>query len=691
LYIGGNRRGSNSNTVILSIPSGAENQPPTAIAGPDRTVHVGGTAQLNGSGTDPDQGDAISAYRWEIKSKPDGSSASLSNATLPNPTMMLDKEGPYVLSLVVTDSRGAVSAPDEVVISTLNSKPTADAGPDQVIKFLNTPVQLDGSKSSDPDQDLLTYSWTLIRPLNSNAALSDATAVSPTLVPDIYGKYEVQLIVSDGWQNSATDTVIITCENVRPVANAGPDQVIKVIGATVTLDSSLSSDANEDQLTCRWSLTKPDGTPGQLSDPAAAKPTFVADMQGEYLARLIVNDGQLDSEAATVKITFNNVAPVANAGDDQSIKQPGDTVTLQGSATDANGDTTLTYAWSFTSKPDESKALLENSGTLMPTFKADLYGDYVVLLTVSDGFGGIGTDTVNISFQNVAPKADAGPDQAVNFYNAQVSLDGSASHDENGDTLSYSWAFTQKPPGSLATPEGFDTATPSFRADLHGDYMVLLTVSDGFGGTATDSVTVSFNNLPPTASATGGGAYSVGQRVILNGIDSSDPNHDSLTYKWSLLSVPAGSAAVIADPSASAISLYLDARGQYEVQLVVNDGVVDSPPATVLITATLDTQAVTVAIQDLQQVTICGLAPTAFKNSTMKNTLINKLSSVVANIEAGKYQEALGQLQHDLLSKTDGCATSGAPDKNDWIKSCEEQAAVYQELQKIITMLQQLQ
>ena len=75
--------------------------------------------------------------RWEITSKPTGSSADLSDPNLPNPTMTLDKEGTYVLSLVVTDSRGAASAPDEVIISTLNSKPTADAGPDQVITFLN--------------------------------------------------------------------------------------------------------------------------------------------------------------------------------------------------------------------------------------------------------------------------------------------------------------------------------------------------------------------------------------------------------------------------------------------------------------------------------------------------------------------------------------------------------------------------
>jgi hypothetical protein len=667
------------------------NTPPTANAGPDQTVHVGGTATLNGSGTDPDPGDSIMAYSWTMSSTPSGSGAQLSDPAVANPSFILDKEGQYVLKLVVTDSHGAQSAADEVIISTQNSAPVANAGPDQAITIIGTEVRLDGTASSDSDQDQLSYQWTLItRPPESNAALNDPIVVRPTFTPDKYGRYEAQLVVNDGWQSSDADIVVITFENVKPVANAGPDQSITVIRSTVTLDGSKSTDANGDQLSYQWSLTKPDGTPGQLSDPAAVKPAFVADIHGDYLAQLIVSDGLLSSELDTIKVSFTNVAPVAEAGDPQSITLIGATVTLQGSASDANGDS-LTYAWSFTVTPNGSAATLNNAHTLTPDFKADVYGDYVAQLTVIDSFGGSATDTATISFTNVAPVADAGPDQSVEFYNTTVTLDGSQSHDENGDKLTYAWSLTSRPPGSSATLAGAATAAPSFVADLHGDYIVQLSVSDGFLNSPTDTVTVSFNNLAPTASAAGSGAYPVGQTVTLDGSASSDLNNDPLTYKWSLLSAPAGSAAVIADPAAPVTSLTLDAKGQYQVQLVVNDGAADSPAANVSLTATLDSQAVIVAIQDVQQVTIANLDPTVFKNSNMKNTMINKLSSVAANIEAGKYQEALGQLQHDLLAKTDGCATSGAPDKNDWIKFCENQAAVYQELQQIITMLQQLQ
>ena len=76
----------------------------------------------------------------------------------------------------------------------------------------------------------------------------------------------------------------------------------------------------------------------------------------------------------------------------------------------------------------------------------------------------------------------------------------------------------------------------------------------------------------------------------------------------------------------------------------------------------------------------------------MQNTMINKLNAVIANIEAGNYEDALGQLQNDILKKTDGCATSGEPDKNDWIidTDCEAQMLVYQSIQDAIVAVEAL-
>ena len=71
-----------------------------------------------------------------------------------------------------------------MVISTVDSKPIADAGPDQVVK-VDSVLVLDGSASFDPDGDPLTFSWSFVSiPDGSSALLSDPEAEMPTFVAD---------------------------------------------------------------------------------------------------------------------------------------------------------------------------------------------------------------------------------------------------------------------------------------------------------------------------------------------------------------------------------------------------------------------------------------------------------------------------------------------------------------------------
>jgi len=90
-----------------------------------------------------------------------------------------------------------------------NQAPVADAGPDQSVNT-GSMVQLDGSASSDPDGDSITYSWAFVsKPTDSTASLNDETSDMPTFVADLDGTYEVQLTVSDG-ELSSTDRVVVT-------------------------------------------------------------------------------------------------------------------------------------------------------------------------------------------------------------------------------------------------------------------------------------------------------------------------------------------------------------------------------------------------------------------------------------------------------------------------------------------------
>jgi hypothetical protein len=93
------------------------NTPPVADAGPDQTVFVTHTVQLDGSGsTDPD-GDAVT-FIWSFVSRPQASAATLSDATVVNPRFVADLPGLYEVQLIVND--GIVdSVPTTVVISAI--------------------------------------------------------------------------------------------------------------------------------------------------------------------------------------------------------------------------------------------------------------------------------------------------------------------------------------------------------------------------------------------------------------------------------------------------------------------------------------------------------------------------------------------------------------------------------------------
>ena len=175
----------------------------------------------------------------------------------------------------------------------------------------------------------------------------------------------------------------------------------------------------------------------------------------------------------------DNIAPVAKADAVESIVA-GALVTLDGSASsDANGDV-LTYAWTLTSKPIGSTAVLSSSTTVKPTFTADAAGAYVATLVVTDGKlnSTAKTVTVTAAIRNVAPISKIGFAQNV-VTGGVVTLDGSASSDANGDQLTYAWTLTSKPTGSLAALSSSVAIKPTFTADFEGSYLVSLVVSDG--------------------------------------------------------------------------------------------------------------------------------------------------------------------------------------------------------------------
>jgi hypothetical protein len=211
---------------------------------------------------------------------------------------------------------------------------------------------------------------------------------------------------------------------------------------------------------------------------------------------LVVNDGALSSPVTTTTITaaVANSAPVANAGVAQNVTT-GSVVTLTGAgSTDANGDT-LSYIWSFASRPTSSTAALSATSAVSPTFTADLAGTYVVNLLVNDGkvnSSNVSAVTVTASAANSTPVANAGVNQTV-ARTATVTLTGAGSTDANGDTLTYLWALTTRPTGSTASLSSTTVVSPTFVADIAGIYVASLIVNDGKVSSTVATVAITAN------------------------------------------------------------------------------------------------------------------------------------------------------------------------------------------------------
>lgn len=245
------------------------------------------------------------------------------------------------------------------------------------------------------------------------------------------------------------------------------------------------------------------------------------------------------------------------------------------------------------------------------------------------------TGQTTISTSNQVPVANAGADQTVKIGTA-VTFDGSASYDSDGDPLKYSWSFTSKPVGSSATLSNADTKSPSFTPDLPGQYILKLVVNDFFTDSSPAALTITaFSNQPPVAdagpdqniilsgSSTPEGAPPIW--VSFDGSKSYDPDNDAISYKWSLLSKPALSNTSLSATNVVNPALMVDVPGAYTVQLIVNDGFIDSSPDTVTATAL---NPIDVAIKAFRAPSRMVLGDTKEVTVVVKN-----LSSVDASFE----------------------------------------------------------
>lgn len=552
---------------------GGTNTPPTVNAGVNQSINTSSTSV---TATASDVDGTISSYAWsQVGTTPN-------TATIVSPTSATTSitgliGGVYTFNVTVTDDDGATASDQVQITVQSNNAPVANAGANQVITSPTSSVTVNGSGSTD-DIGITAYLWAQV------GGPITATIASPTSVSTgisgltTAGTYTFRLRVTDASGLFTTDdmTVTVNSGNNPPIANAGPNVTVTLPVtnfSTILLDGSLSSDPGGAISTYSW--TQVGGSTVTITAPTNVS-TFINNVTvaGNYVFRLTVTDNQGLTNFDDVQVNVNPttpLAPVANAGADQTITAPASSVTVNSSAS-TDDVAIVSRLWTKTSGPSSfsiaSPTSISTSITLL------VPGVYTFRITVTDGSSLTDFDEVTItvlSAANNAPIANAGLNQSITLPTSSVTVNGSGSTDDVAITA-YLWTQVSGPvTGTITSPTSVSSGISGLTTA--GTYTFRLRVQDGPGLFSTDDISIIVNpagNNAPVAIITGG-AQTIQlptNSIALSGTSSTD---DVLivAYLWTQFSGP--STATITTPTLSTTSYTNLVAGVYFFQLQVSD------------------------------------------------------------------------------------------------------------------------
>ncbi len=400
---------------------------------------------------------------------------------------------------------------------------------------------------------------------NISSSIVINTSAVNTAVP---GNYTVTFNVSDIAGNAATQVTRTVHVTGAPTANPQSVSTNEDTAKAITLTGS---DPDNDPLTFIV-VTNP--AHGALSGTAPNLTyTPAANYNGSDSFTFKVNDGNGDSNIATVSITVNpvNDAPVANL---QSVTTNEDTaknITL--TASDIDGDSLI-----FSVVAGPAHGVLSGAPpNVTYTPAANYHGPDSFTFKANDSTVDSNVATVSITVDAVNDPPAADPQSVTTNEDIAKAITLTAS-DVDGDPLSFS-VVTNPAHGSLAGTPPNVTYTPT--ANYHGADSFTFKANDGNidSNIATVSITVDPVNDPPTADAQSVTTpQDTAKEIVLTG---SDVDNDTLTF------------AVVVNPAHGNLSgtppdvTYTPAtgfNGHDSFTFKVNDGTVDSTPATISIT-----------------------------------------------------------------------------------------------------------
>ncbi|MEG6533208.1 PKD domain-containing protein [Caldibacillus thermoamylovorans] len=498
-----------------------------------------------------------SRYQWSLSVIPgtNWSNWQTSNYyTLNQPT-----NGKWYLHVESKDNVGntrvSTAGPYTVNITT-NSPPVAKFTYSPTVIYNDTNV-LFTNQSSDIDGDPLTYRWELQEP-NSTIWSQFSTLEHPSKILNKKGNWKIRLTVSDGKVSNSTEQVIAV-QNRQPIAKFSYSPTT-VYNDTYVSFTNNSSDPDKDTLTYKWEYLEPSGSSWVLFS-TNKNPAMTLTKKGNWKVRLTVSDGVLSHSAEQV-ILVQNRQPNALFSYSPSTIYNDTSVSFTDNSSDPDKDT-LTYKWEYL-EPNSS-SWTQFSIDRNPTKVLTKKGNWKIRLTVSDG-------ALSHATEQVIPVLNRGP--VANFsynpttvYNDTIIGFINKSSDMDNDPLAYKWEFLE--PNSNTWFVFSTEQNPTMVLNKKGNWKIRLTVSDGALSHATEQI-ITVQNRPPVAQ------FSYSPTTVYNDTNitfigkSTDPDKDTLTYKWE--TQEPNSTAWNQFSTDKAPTKVLNKKGNWKVRLTVSDG-----------------------------------------------------------------------------------------------------------------------
>ena len=459
--------GATSNTTQTVSVGEQPNQNPTASFTVDPAQpEEGQTATFDASASDDPDG-TIASYAWDFDD--DGQT----DATGETVTHAYDSSGTYTATLTVTDDDGATATTQqEVVVSAPpeNLDPTASFTYAPSNPTTADQVTFDASASSDSDGSIAGYQWEF-------GDGTTATGATPAHTYDSSGTYTVALTVTDDDGATSTETMDVTVEESETsevvfAVNAGGAEYTATDGTVFQADTNF--DGGND-----YGISSDTDIANTENDPL-----YRTERWGDFSYDIPVEDGEYEVTLYFAEI-YQGVSSddvIDGAGPDDGTNE-NDAVfdtSIEGQEVISNYD--LFAELGPLNATQRTFTATVTDGELNVEFDADIDYAKISAIKVESTTGGA----------NTPPTVDAGDDQTVTEGDAvQLSASGS---DADGDALSYSWTQTGGPSVTLSDAS---TATPTFTAPAVQSDTTLtfeVTASDGNGGSATDTVSVTVQN-----------------------------------------------------------------------------------------------------------------------------------------------------------------------------------------------------